>query len=481
MGSLNLWQNGHRGTRFAIATPDSICKVVIDVGLCRSGRIGGAAGSFTSGYSRKRASRCATISAEGKKPAFPDQKRVCRNAHRRVMMKAAPTSHFVIPQPDSLEFFVIAFDRPTAFGCVNQPSQGRLPAQCQKPIFGRISFSKGPLNQQPLFVARSLSLMIEMSRPDQFRAEMRTQFAVRSFTPRNWPETVAAKLIGKLPHCHRLMLLVPAQQLRLPAPVAGRLGRKRSFSWRPNSGRGLNANRITQSSCGQFVTKVGVVAKGDIRIDDPAWQTGDERSVNLSKSNFVLGAKPDLARHASLLPTRPIIGPSLRQIEIESNWQRSQLMRNSERDGDLAIIRLAQLATVLPLDPDRMLTAFWKPSVVNNPAFDLAQMKQGWQCVLTNHAQERTVIPGCDCDEVMQRLMFGAGVTGINPRCDRLNAFSPAMQEQPRKIIAKRRDAISVIKLSAQQRKIVFKPLFAGQKRWRVIFHHPISSNFLGN
>jgi hypothetical protein len=38
-----------------------------------------------------------------------------------------------------------------------------------------------------------------------------------------------------------------------------------------------------------------------------------------------------------------------------------------------------------------------------------------------------------------------------------------------------------VIKLSAQQRKIVFKPLFAGQKRWRVIFHHPISSNFLGN
>jgi len=95
MESLIFWQNGHQGTSFVIATPDSICKVVIDVGSCRSGRIGGAAGSLTFGYSRKRASRCATISAKGKKPAFPNQKRVCRDAHRRVMMKAAPTAQRV--------------------------------------------------------------------------------------------------------------------------------------------------------------------------------------------------------------------------------------------------------------------------------------------------------------------------------------------------------------------------------------------------
>lgn len=83
MGSLIFWQNGHRGTRLAIATLDSIFMVAIEVGLCRSGRIGGAAGSLTSGYSRYRASRCATISAEGKKAAFPNQKRVCRNGLSR--------------------------------------------------------------------------------------------------------------------------------------------------------------------------------------------------------------------------------------------------------------------------------------------------------------------------------------------------------------------------------------------------------------
>src|SRR5262245_13542009 len=46
MGSLIFLQNGHRRTRFANTTPDSICIVAIDVGLCRSGRIGGAAGSL---------------------------------------------------------------------------------------------------------------------------------------------------------------------------------------------------------------------------------------------------------------------------------------------------------------------------------------------------------------------------------------------------------------------------------------------------
>jgi len=480
MGSLNLWQNGHRGMLFAITTPDSICIVAIDVGLCRSGRIGGAAGSLTSGYSRKRASRCATISAEGKKSAFPDQKRVCRNRHRRVMMKASPTPHLVISQSDRFEVFVISFDWPTTFGGVDQLSQRRLSAQRQKPIFGRIAFSKRPLDQQPLFGARSFSPIIEMSWSHAPHAEMRSQLAARSLAPSDRAETIATKLIGQLARCDWLMLRVPAQQLWPFALIAG-FGRERPFPWRPNSGRRLNANRIAQFSRGQLFTKVGIVAKGDICVDDPTRQPGDDRGVNLRKGNLALGAKLDFAWHTSLFTPRPIIGPSLRQIEIESNRQRRQLMRNSERHRDLAILRLAQLATVLPLDADRMLAAFGKSSIVNNPAFDFAHMKQYWQSVSANRAQDRTIIPICDRDEVMQRLMFGADMRGINPRCNRLYAFSLALQEQSCEIITKRLDAIGVIKLSAQQREIIFKPLFAGLRRWRMIFHHPISSNFLRN
>src|SRR5262249_300607 len=109
------------------------------------------------------------------------------------------------------------------------------------------------------------------------------------------------------------------------------------------------------------------------------------------------------------------------------------------------------------------------------------QMKQGGQGVMTNRAQGRTITPGYDRDEVIQRLMFGAGVIRINPRCNRLNTFSLALQEQPSKIISKRLDAISVINPFPQQREIIFKPLFAGLKRWKMTFHHPISSNFLRN
>jgi len=109
-----------------------------------------------------------------------------------------------------------------------------------------------------------------------------------------------------------------------------------------------------------------------------------------------------------------------------------------------------------------MLTNCGKPCVVNNPTFDFAQMKQGGQGVMTNRAQERTITPGYDGDEVIQRLMFGAEVIRINPRCNRLNTFSLALQEQPYKIISKGLDVISVIKLVAQKRKVIFKPLFAG-------------------
>jgi len=232
MGSLNLWQNGHRGMRFAITTPVSIFIVAIDVGLCRSGRIGGAAGSLNSGYSRKRASRCATISAEGKRPAFPHQKRICRNRYRRVMMKPAPDSHFVISQPDRFEVFVISFDWPTPFGGVDQPSQRRLSAQRQKPIFGRIAFSKRPLNQQPLFGPQSLSPIIEMSWSHTSHPEIRAQFAARSLAPSEQAETTATKLICQMVHCDWLMFLVPSQQLWLFVLIAG-VGRERPFPWRP--------------------------------------------------------------------------------------------------------------------------------------------------------------------------------------------------------------------------------------------------------
>src|SRR5262249_43189610 len=158
---------------------------------------------------------------------------------------------------------------------------------------------KRPLDQQPLFGPRSFSPIIEMSRSHTPHAEMRAQLAARSLAPSDRAETIATKLIGQLARGDWLMLLVPAQQLWSFALIAGS-GRERPFPRRPNSGRRLNANRIAQFSRSQLVTKVGIVAKGDICVDGPTRQLGDERGVNLCKGNLALAAKLDFAWHTSL-------------------------------------------------------------------------------------------------------------------------------------------------------------------------------------
>src|SRR5262245_37595989 len=205
---VNFWQNEHRGTRLAITTPDSIFIVAIEVGLCRSVRIGGATRSLTSGYAKERESRFATIWAGGKKSTLRDQKGVGGNTHRCVVMKAAPASNLIISQSHIFKFFVIALNRPTPFSGINKPPQRRSFGQRQEPVFGRIALIQGPLHQQPLFRARSLSSVITISGARPRGAEVRAHFAARSFTPSNRAKRVATELVGQLSNCQRLMLRI---------------------------------------------------------------------------------------------------------------------------------------------------------------------------------------------------------------------------------------------------------------------------------
>src|SRR5215510_15894594 len=103
------------------------------------------------------------------------------------------------------------------------------------------------------------------------------------------------------------------------------------------------------------------------------------------------------------------------------------------------------------------------------------------QRLLTNHTQERAVIPGCNRDEVMQRLMSSANVTGIDASRDRLDAFTFASQEQAGDVVAQRLYAIGMIKFFAQQGQVIFKTLCTSFQRRGGTFHHPMSSNFLRN
>src|SRR5262249_55965125 len=157
-----------------------------------------------------------------------------------------------------------------------------------------------------------------------------------------------------------------SQQLWWPASWATGLWRERPLTRRPNRGRFSNANRITQPLSGHPIAKVGTAAKGQGCVDHSARQSGFDRRNDLFERYLRLGAELNFTRHAGLFPPPPIFGPFLRQEQLEGDRQTGQPMRQAERNGDLAIVRLSQLPTVLPSYSRRMPTAFGKARIIND-------------------------------------------------------------------------------------------------------------------
>src|SRR5580658_8327078 len=70
------------------------------------------------------------------------------------MVKAAPTSSFIVTETDLLlELLIVALDAPAQLGAVDQPVEGDVLGQGREPIFGGISFLCGPLDEQPFLDA----------------------------------------------------------------------------------------------------------------------------------------------------------------------------------------------------------------------------------------------------------------------------------------------------------------------------------------
>ena len=94
--------HGHRGRVRAIATTNRRWSVAIELGTCRCGLIGGAAGSVTFGNSRSFEHPGATRSEGGNGCPFGDQESVGCDAQRAVVMEAWPATALVVAEPDFL-------------------------------------------------------------------------------------------------------------------------------------------------------------------------------------------------------------------------------------------------------------------------------------------------------------------------------------------------------------------------------------------
>src|SRR3954467_14101721 len=123
---MRVAQHGHCSRLRARATVSLLRTVAIEFGTCRSGRIGGASGSITSGKGNRRELRCGP-SRGGNSHPFGDQEAIGRQAQTGMVGEAAPAAALVVPEPEFLlEFLVVAFDAPPELGKFDQALEADL-------------------------------------------------------------------------------------------------------------------------------------------------------------------------------------------------------------------------------------------------------------------------------------------------------------------------------------------------------------------
>ena len=75
----------------------------------------------------------------------------------------------------------------------------------------------------------------------------------------------------------------------------------------------------------------------------------------------------------------------------------------------LTVVLLAQLATILPCDADRMAAFFREPGVVEDPGLDGAVRRNAGQCDLAYFGQHGLIGPRRLAQKMQQRLVFRRG------------------------------------------------------------------------
>jgi hypothetical protein len=129
-------QHWHRCRVAAIATANRRWMVAIEFGTWRWGRIGGAAGSVTTGNGRFFDCSGAIRSRGGNPLPFGDYKTVGCDRHRAVVVKASPSASLIVAEADFLlELLIIALDSPAQFGEIDEVAERHVVVDGCEPEF----------------------------------------------------------------------------------------------------------------------------------------------------------------------------------------------------------------------------------------------------------------------------------------------------------------------------------------------------------
>src|SRR5260370_29610080 len=99
------------------------------------------------------------------------------------MVEAAPSAPFIVSKPDLLlELLIVPLDTPAQLGKVNELAEADIRRQRREPIFGRLGFALGPLDQQPL-LRQQFRHQLTMPDPHTYACKTRRQPIGRAFPP----------------------------------------------------------------------------------------------------------------------------------------------------------------------------------------------------------------------------------------------------------------------------------------------------------
>src|SRR3954468_20680112 len=210
--------------------------VAIEFGTCRSGRIGGAAGSITWGKANRRELRCGP-SRGGNPHLFGDQEAIGCDAKRGVMVEAAPAAALVVPKPEFLlELLVIAFDAPPELGEFNQARKTNVLRQGREPVLGGFLLAFRPLDHEPFLRAQLIAPVIAMRGSHAHPCEARGEPTGCALAPGDLGPRLRPKSKRQRLNRDRLVLAIPAHQRGGSSPARPGLGRQGRTALRPNRG-----------------------------------------------------------------------------------------------------------------------------------------------------------------------------------------------------------------------------------------------------
>ncbi len=171
------------------------------------------------------------------------------------------------------------------------------------------------------------------------------------------------------------------------------------------------------------------------------------------------GLEVDRLRNPCLGAPCRVACPVFWQIEPIIDRQARRLVRHRQADGDLAIVLLAQLTAILASNPNRVLALLRKAGVVDDPRLDRPMALDHRQQLPLNRGQQSPIGPVGLGHEVVQGLMRGAHLGRIDTRRNRLDALTFQRQQEPRRVLTKRRLTIGVTKRCRKPLRVGVKSL----------------------